>query len=396
MARQPILDPRGRVYGYELLSRIIEENSFDGETDLATSTMIDNSVIFGLEDLTGGLPAFVNCTNETLTGGQVGVLPPTIAVLEILGSQDPVPGLVDACRELKAQGFRLALDDFIWTPSMEPLVLLADYIKIDLMVSSRDQRLETLARLHGRSVALVAEKVDTQEDYERSRAEGFTLFQGYYFCKPVIVTKRKIPANRLNHLKLLQELQEEPLNLHTICELIKTDTSITYRLLRLANSPAYATRREAHSVLEALLIVGDDVFRRMVTLAIATEFNAGKTPEILRLALVRARFCEQASRICSLDADEQYLLGMFSMLPAMLGTSMDQAIAPLPLGQPIREALLGIPGKGRILLDWMEGNEYGDWKRCDRVALLNNLNQNSLHRCLREAIRWTELILSAA
>lgn len=394
IARQPILDVRGRVHGYELLSRDGHTNSFHGQVDQATSTMIDNSVIFGLQDLTGGLPAFVNCPRETLTGLQVEVLPSSMAVLEIVNNGQDLPGLIEVCQALKAHGYRLALDDFTWTPAMEPLIQLADYVKIDLLVSTTEQRLESLAHLRGRPVALVAEKVETREVHERSRAEGFNLFQGYYFCQPEVIARRKVPANRLHHMRLLQELQQEPLNLHHICDLIKSDPSITYRLLRLANSPAYGIRREILSVQDALWIVGDDVFRRVATLAIASELSAGEAPEVLRLALLRARFCEQAARIGSLNATEQYLLGLFSLLPAMLGTSMQEAIAPLPLRSELRDALLGNHNTERGLLEWLEGNEEGDWQRCDRVALFNNLNQNHLHRCYKEAVWWMEQVFA--
>src|SRR5664279_785103 len=286
IARQPILDLHGRVHGYELLFRNDRQDFFGGEGELATRTMIDNSVIFGLEDLACGLPAFVNCTAETVIGRHVGLLPPRMAVLEILETADPVPSLVEACAQLKASGFRLALDNFVWKPSMEPLVRLADYVKIDTKASTKAQRLESMAHLQGRAFTLVAEKVETREDYEQSCAEGFTLFQGYYFCRPVLVTKRKIPPNRFLHLQLLHTLKDDPLNLLTISELTKGDASLTYRLLRLVNSPFYAIRQPVSSIKEALLIVGDDVFRRIATLAIASEFNAGQPAEILRMALV--------------------------------------------------------------------------------------------------------------
>jgi EAL and modified HD-GYP domain-containing signal transduction protein len=396
IARQPILDLRGKVHGYELLFRHDRQDFFGGEGELATHTMIDNSVIFGLEDLACGLPAFVNCTAEALTGKHVDLLPPDMAVLEVLETADPVPGLVEACGQLKASGFRLALDNFVWKPSMEPLIHLADYIKIDTKASTETRRLESMVHLRDRACTLVAVKVETRQDYEQSRSEGFTLFQGYYFCRPILVTKRKIPANRILHLQLLHALTDDPLNLFTISELVKSDASLTYRLLRLVNSPVYAIHQQIRSIKDALLMVGDDVFRRIASLAIASEFNAGQPAEILRMALVRARHCELASKLCALDATEQYLLGMFSMLPVMLGTSMEEAIDALPLRDEIRNALLGETNSERIPLDWVEANELGDWLRCDGIALSRGLNLNHLHRCFKEAVWWSDRVFSAA
>jgi EAL and modified HD-GYP domain-containing signal transduction protein len=393
VARQPILDLRGKVHGYELLFRSGPEAVFRGNGELATQTMIDNTVIFGLERLTGGSPAFVNCTAEALSEEQVIALPPSMTVLEILETVEPSPRVINACRRLKTLGFRLALDDFVWKPELAPLLDLADYIKIDFLLSGTEERRDLLNWLGNLPVALVAEKVETEEEYKRARSEGFTLFQGYYFCRPTLLTNRKVPANRLFHIEMLRVLGETPLDLLKLTDLVKCDPSLTYRLLRLVNSPACAVRQEVRSIQTALIAVGDDVFRRIATLAIASELNAGQPAEILRMALVRARFCELASRLCALDSTEQYLLGMFSMLPAMLRTSMEEVLSSLPLRGEIRKALLGEQTSERCLLQWLESNENGDWLRCDGIALSCDLNPDCLQECLTEAIVWTEVTL---
>jgi len=156
VARQPIMDLRGRVHGYELLFRAGPEAAFRGDGDMATRTMLDNSVIFGLEKLTGGLPAFVNCTRESLVGEMVHVLPSGMTVLEILEDIEPTPELIDACRKLKSEGFRLALDDFIWKPGLEALVQMADYVKVDFIQTGILERQVLLRKLQGVTVALVA------------------------------------------------------------------------------------------------------------------------------------------------------------------------------------------------------------------------------------------------
>lgn len=195
VARQPILDLRGRVHAYELLFRAGPEAVFRGDPDKATSTMLDNSVMFGLDKLTGGLPAFVNCTPEALTEDLVDVLPTGMTVLEILETVEPTPEVIEACRKLKSTGYRLALDDFVWEPRFDPLLALTDYVKVDFVLSGREERLKLFDRLRGRPIAMLAEKVETQEQYKEALREGFTLFQGYYFCRPELVGNRKIPGN---------------------------------------------------------------------------------------------------------------------------------------------------------------------------------------------------------
>jgi len=150
VARQPILDLRGKVHGYELLFRNGYEEAFRGDGDLASRTMFDNTLLYGLERLTCGLPAFVNCTTETLTGTLVHLLPSGMAVLEILETVDPSPTLIGACRKLKTAGYRFALDDFTWKPGIEPLVEMADYIKVDFALTDFTGAAQTAgpARLH--------------------------------------------------------------------------------------------------------------------------------------------------------------------------------------------------------------------------------------------------------
>ncbi len=173
VARQPILDLHGRLHGYELLFRDGPGLVFRGDGNLATRTMLDNTVIFGLDKLTAGLPAFVNCTLESLTENLVQVLPSGRTVLEILEDIEPSPAVIEACRALKAAGYRLALDDFAWQPGIEPLVRLADYVKVDFSVTNAQERRKLLRRLTGVTMAaLVAEKIETHEQYEEARAEG--------------------------------------------------------------------------------------------------------------------------------------------------------------------------------------------------------------------------------
>jgi c-di-GMP-related signal transduction protein len=368
IARQPIFDRRGAVHGYELLFRAGMETSFRGDGELATRAILDSSVLFGVAGLTGGPPAFVNCTLEVLAGRMVEVLPPGKTVLELLETLKPTLELVRACQRLKALGYRIALDDFEWTEGINQLLELADYIKVDFIKSDASER-RWLRGLFGEYPAiLLAEKVETQEEYEQARREGFALFQGYYFCRPALLSKKDLPANKLAHMEILRELNEEPMDLHRLSRSVERDAAISYRLLRLVNSPACAVRREVRSVESALIAVGEQTFRSIATLAIASAMNAGQSAEVLRMAFVRARFCELAAQSTKHNPTEQYLLGLFSMLPSMLGIDMAEAIECLGVRREIREALLGTANRERALLGWIESSERGDWSRCDAIA----------------------------
>lgn len=395
IARQPILDASGNLHAYELLFRSGPESVFRGDSELATRTMFDNTVVFGLESLTDGLPAFVNCTLEALTGTLVELLPPHLTVLEILETVEPTPQLLAACHRLKAQGFRLALDDFVWDPRFEPLIELADYIKIDFLLSDHDVRRSLLGRVRGKPIQLLAEKVETQEQFHQARAEGFTLFQGYYFFRPTLLSQRSVPANSLEYFQLIAQLQRKPLDLNGICPIIKRDAALTYRLLRLVNSPIYPHHGEIRSLRSAILTVGESAFRRLAVLVVTSTLASSSSDELLRMALVRARFCELAAIPCGLDATEQYLLGMFSLLPAMLRAPLEDIAAKLPLRTAISDALRGVACPERTPLAWIEAYELAEWPRCDAIAAHHRVLPDTLQHAAQQAIRWAQPILQS-
>jgi EAL and modified HD-GYP domain-containing signal transduction protein len=390
VARQPIMDLREKVHAYELLFRNGPGVAFSGDGEQASRTMIDNTVLFGLARLTGGLPAFINCTANLLTGDLIHILPPSTTVLEILETVEPTDKVVQACRDLKVAGYKLALDDFVWVPGIERLVELADYIKVDFLISGEEQRRELLHRLKGVKLKLLAEKVETREEYLKARDEGFTLMQGHYFCRPVLMENREVPANRLSQLEILRLLEDDTVDPHQLALQVRRDPSLTFRLLRLANSPIWGYQKQVRSVGEALIVVGEVTFRRLAMVAIASELNAGQSPELLRMAFVRARFCELAAGFCGLKPTEQFLMGMLSLLPAMLHVPMNELSPLLPLRDEIRQALEGKPVPERVLLSWLEGHERGDWAACDKVVEAQGLNPHNLLPRFEEALQWAE------
>jgi c-di-GMP-related signal transduction protein len=394
LARQPILDSRGQVHAYELLFRSGTESGSSGDDDVATRTILDNSIVFGLERLARGLPAFVNCTPAVLTQEQVRVLPPRMTVLEILSTVAPTPELIQACIHLKTSGYRIALDDFSWRSSLQPLVSFADFIKVDFLKSSDSERSLLLSKLPPNST-LVAEEVETRADFDIARAEGFALFQGFYFCAPAAVSVAKIPANKLCHLQLLQLLQQDPIDLHKISEQVKLDPGLSYRLLRLVNSPACAIRQQVSSIEMALIAVGDDLFRRLAGLAIASELSSQENSEILRMAFIRARFCELAAPRLGLNTGEQYLIGLFSLLPAMLRVPMKDLLLALPLRWEVQNALLGREDAVGSPLRWVEAEERRDWELCQKIASDCGADAADLVESYLSAMLWADEVLPA-
>jgi c-di-GMP-related signal transduction protein len=396
VARQPIMDTQGRVHAYELLFRDGSDSVFRGDGAIASRTILDDTVLFGLDRYTNGQAAFISCSAETLTERLVMVLPPAKTALLIPAGALPTPQLIDACHELKSSGFRLALDDYTGNPNLQSLLECADYICVDFSSLGSEARQDIREQFSRISVSKIARKVQTQADYEQAASAGFTLFQGDYLCHPVMMKDRKVPNNRFLNFELLRHLNREPVDLRKVSELVQRDPSLTYRLLRLVNSPFCALRQEVRSIESALLIIGEAIFRRIATLAILSELNTGQPAEILQMALLRGRFCALASERCPLDPAEQYLLGLLSLLPAMLGLPMEALTPSLPLRVEIREALEGAATPERSLLAWLEFHERGNWPACDAIAHKNNLSPEQLIGCYAGAVVWAKTTLLAA
>ncbi len=402
-ARQPILDAKNNLYGYELLFRDGKTDAFTSDGELATRTILDNSILFGLDQMAEGLPIFINCTLETLVDGHARVLPSALTILEILESLEPTPDLVEACRTLRAEGYRIALDDFTWRPDWRPLLSLADFVKIDFVATNAAQRADIINKVRAqekkekrrtRPIQFIAEKVETQEDFELARKEGFQLYQGYYFCRPVMMRGRQVPSNRYFHIKILEELNHTPLNIVRVCGLVKRDAALTFRLLRLVNSPLYGMRQEVQSIQSALIVIGEDMFRRVALLAITSEWNHNQPNEILRMALVRAKFCELLAPALDLNSTEQYILGLLSLMPAMLRHPMDTLVAGMPLREELQQALLGEQNEQRPLLTWLEHNERGEWELCDQLASSINIQPQLLARNYEQALLWAQTAIN--
>jgi EAL and modified HD-GYP domain-containing signal transduction protein len=265
---------------------------------------------------------------------------------------------------------------------MQPLVQMASYIKVDFQQSDAAARrsIRRMAR-HSRA-AFLAEKVEDEAGMKHAIAEGFEYFQGYFFCRPKIVANREIPPNRMHYLRLLIELTKTPLNLCDVTRIVEMEPSLCYRLLRLANSALHGSRQNIASVSDAFLLVGEDRFRTLVSVAASCLWGEGQSPALIRLALERARFCELAAPLARENPTEQFMLGLMSLVDAMLEMPMETITKSLPLRAEAREALLGASSATAQPLRWIRGFESGGWKH-DGGAL-----QETLTGLYLQAVRW--------
>jgi c-di-GMP-related signal transduction protein len=362
VARQPIFDCELKVFGYELLFRDSLENRFVGDVDEASRATLDRSLVMGLDVLCDGRRAFVNCTRDTLIKGLVTLLPSTSTVVEILETVPSDPEVMTACQSLKQQGYMIALDDYVAADRRAPLAEMADIIKVDLQLTTESQRQELIKQFGPWRCRMLAEKVETQAEFVQAQDQGFVYFQGYFFRRPEMLGTHDIPANRLNYVRMLQEVSRPQLHLPGLEKLIKEEASICYRLLRYLNSAVFGFRKEIHSVRHALSLLGERDLRRWVRLIAAVGAGQDKTSDLVLSALVRGRFCELLAPKVLHGESDLFLMGLLSLIDAMLDTPMEAVVEKIPLDAPTKSVLLGQPSVLRPVFQLMLAHESGEWE----------------------------------
>jgi EAL and modified HD-GYP domain-containing signal transduction protein len=394
VARQPILDDRGRVFGYELLYRhAAGDVACTADGDLASARVLTGALLdLGLDTLTSGRLAFLNVTRPLLLGQIDTLLPHNGVVIELLESVDVDKEVIEVCRDLRIRGYRLALDDFVAGSGAEALLPHVSFVKVDVL-STPPAAVNTLAeRLSSAGVRLLAEKVESRDVFDRTRSAGYSLFQGYYFCRPVIQSGAAVPAQQLAYLRLLAELSKPDLMTADVEKLVKRDVSLSLRVLRSVNSAGYAIRTEIRSIGQALVLLGIEPIRKWTTVWCLAGLNSGATPELATLALLRARTCELLGDSSSsvADSSELFLVGLFSLLDAMLSRTMAEAVEGLPLSAAALAALQGTPNALRRVLEAVIAHERGAWSEAASLAEAAGLKSSELADAYTRALAWVQ------
>jgi c-di-GMP phosphodiesterase len=371
VARQPIFDRRLEVAGYELLFRgsVVSAEATITSAEGATANVVINSFTeIGLDRIVGTHPAWINVSREFLLGGLARTVPPGLVLLEILEDQLVDGPLIAAIEELKQEGYQLALDDFTYSPSVEPLLALVDVVKLDLLALGREGLAREIARLKPYGVRLLGEKLETHDDYAYCADAGCELFQGYFFCRPELVRDRRVHANRTSLMEVLAALQDPRIELYPLEQMISRDVGLSYRLLRYINSAFFGLRREVRSLGQALALLGVENLRHWAALSVFAGID-DKPAELTVTALLRARFCELAGARCGeAGRSELFTLGLFSVIDALMDTPLDEVLAKIPFPEDMRDALITHRGEKGRLLDCITALEIGDFERARAIV----------------------------
>lgn len=289
------------------------------------------------------------------------------------------------------------MDDFVLADLSHPLLQLADIVKVDFLQTRGNDRKVIAEKLRQRKIALLAEKVEDEEDYRQGRKHGYRYFQGYFFSKPVIKPLQRLPPTKLACLRMLQTIADDDFDFHELNRIVNSDITLTYRVLKLVNSAYFCFRMESTSTLHALMLLGRDRIRRFVAIISISTLGDGKPSELVLGCLARAKLCEQiASRIgLEMQSAAFFLTGLFSMIDTMMDRPMAELLVNLPISRDVRSALLGEPNTLRSTLDAVVAYERGRWDEFSRAAAGLGFGEDVLPEIYSGTIRWATELFNA-
>tara|TARA_R100000656_G_scaffold111317_1_gene83312 strand:- start:613 stop:1821 length:1209 start_codon:yes stop_codon:yes gene_type:complete len=396
IARQPILTRDQKVYGYELLFRDSNSNSFPNiDPNEATSKLLLEQHLLGdIQTLCMGKQAFINFHARTLLNDFPSFLNARTVWVELLETVGVDAPLLEACSSTTSKGYRIALDDHDFDGQWDPVIPMINMVKVD--IQEQGLNLESKIRFFKeKGIPLLAERVETYDEFERCLELGFDYFQGFFFEKPQVVQQKSLSPNRISKLTLLSEVHKKELDLNTIRQIIEQDLSLTYSLLKLVNSALYGGRKKIENIQHALVYLGDAEIRRFVTLVVLANVSAGQPEELTIKSVTRARFMELVTVeiLNEKHRSSAFLAGMLSLLDIILGVPMDDVLKQLPLSSEITKGLKSREGVWGYLLQMTEIYERGEWDALDKHPLKQKLNGTDIGQLYIDTSQWCRLAL---
>ncbi|MBD1390375.1 HDOD domain-containing protein [Neiella sp. HB171785] len=398
VARQPIVNADLDLVGYELLFRDSLNNVFPAiDAHEATSKLVAGSHLhLGFEEIIGDAPAFINFPELSLLVKVPELLPKERVVIELLEDIEPGPELLAICQKLKALGYRIALDDFAYKEAWRALLPYVDMIKVDIQASTPKQILAIKKLKLDFELELLAEKVETPEEYKKMQQMGFQYFQGYFFSRPEIIQRRGLSPSQTNMVELLAKLAQPECDFAELNTIIQRDVSLTYKLLRFVNSSFFAHPSDISSIKQALVYLGETELRKFLALIVAANLADDKPDELLRLSITRARFCELlTSKQDQAHAPAAFLAGLFSLLDAILDQPIDVIMEKVPVSAHIKDAVVHREGIIAPYLNLALDYERAIWESIPAMSDRLGLADESLPEFYQEAIGWSNALLGS-
>jgi len=398
VARQAIMDRDLEVQGYELFFRDGKRNSFPNiKPDEATSKILTNAhLTLGLEEITGGKIAYLNFFDDTLLSHFPSSLDPEAIVIELIETAPVTDELVASCRRLQGKGFQIALDDHDFDPKWDPLLPFTSIVKIDVSNLSKKVISKHLPKFMRFGIRLVAQKVESYEKLQECMDLGFDLFQGFFFEQPEVIRNRELPAGKMSLIQLMSESAKIEMDYDKINGIIEREASLSYMLLRFINNPAFNKSQQISSLRHALNYMGETEVKKFIALLALANLGDEKPSELLNLSLVRAKFCELLSkaRSDSENPPKGFLVGLFSLLDAMLDQTMENLVSKLPVSEDLRVALCGEHNFLNCYLELAKTFESANWVETRKIAAKLKMEQRTLHGIYNQSIVWSNSMVA--
>ncbi len=363
----------------------------------ATGSLLTSSFLTeGLEKISGNKPCFVNFTEDLLLQNIAESFPNNNIIVEILEDVPVTDAVITACRNLKDLHYKLALDDFVYHEKFIPLLQLVDIIKIDFRLTPVDEISQTLLQIAHFNVDLLAEKVETHAEFADARKLGFKYFQGYFFAKPEEMRIKELTTSKLTLLNLLSEINRKDVSSKKMAEIISADVSLSYKLLRYINSAYFYLIQEIESIAYAVTYLGENEIRRFVTLAVISEISSNKPAELVRLAAVRAKFCEKLGTASGFKTkpNELFMLGLFSLLDAMLDTPIADILGKIPVSDNIKHALTKKTGPLAGFLPCVIAYEQANYSECSRTLKTLDIPEKNLYPLYLSSLEFADIFVN--
>ncbi|MEO1765871.1 EAL and HDOD domain-containing protein [Thiobacter aerophilum] len=394
VGRQAIVDGQQRIIGYELLFRDqahATQAEITNDLLAGTRVLVNTLNNMGTEWLFGDRIAFLNVSNPMLESEFLELLPARRVVLEILEDVAPTPELLPRLNDLRAQGFALALDDYDGNPDLDFLLPLVSYVKIDVLATPAERLPDLVASVRRHPVKLVAERVETRSMFHTCRNLKFDLFQGFYFARPETLTARVINPGQALVLELLNKVRANA-DIGEIEKGFKRDVALSFKLLRYINSVGFGLSCEIQSIRHALAILGYQQLYRWLTLLVVTANEGSTPPALMKTAVTRGRLTELLGQelLDKHERDNLFIVGIFSLLDAMLEMPMEQILERLNLPEPIADALLHREGVYGPFLQLAEACEGADIPRIRALAEALTLDPERVNVAHLQALAWVE------
>lgn len=394
VARQPIFNTEKTVIGYELLFRNGTDDFFSvPDGDQVTANVTGSSFFLKIvDDLTGGKKAFINFTSQVLKHQMMTMLPSKTLAVELTGISESDESILVACRQLKAQGFMVVIDDFAFHQGSETLLKLVDMVKVDFARTRDVERKDIAQRLNTTGVALLAEKIESYYDFKQAKELGYQYFQGYFFGRPELFSGREIPGYTVNYLNMMREASRSEIDFEKMEQIFRRDVALSFKMLKFINSAYFGVRNKISSVRQALVLLGHKEILKWVSLLALQNIAQEKPDELVVLSLIRARFGELLAFQLgwSKRSDQAFLVGLFSLVDAMLDRPMGDILRELPLDDDIVIALLrGDNDLGRLHA-MARHYEKAEWDEFSNVAKSLGIADKDVAELYRQSVGWAQ------